>query len=189
MTIIIDCFTPSQGTIHLLSPTWTGKKCLPFLHLVVHKDRCSPIFCCTCLSFFTTKCLVYFCKLINMLRNMCFLLQLKTIVREFSSVCSASPFFLIPICVWCFQDSESLHLYWVCFFTLNANLECKHRRFFADLLLDVDRVIVSWFMNRIFGTDKGYRKLKALKSDQCHTDSIRPEVNTTLVKAEWNKIF
>ncbi len=61
---------------------------------------------------------------------------------------------------------------------------CKHHRFFADLLLDVDRVIVSWFMNRIFGTDKGYRKLKALKSDQYHPDSIRPEVDTTLVKAE-----
>jgi 4-alpha-methyl-delta7-sterol-4alpha-methyl oxidase len=40
------------------------------------------------------------------------------------------------------------------------------------------------YMDWIFGTDKGYRKLKALKSDQCHTDSIRPEVNTTLVKAE-----
>jgi hypothetical protein len=92
MTIIIDCFTPSQGTIHLLSLTWTGKKCLPFLHLVVQKERCSPIFCCTCLSFFTTKCLVYFCKLINMLSNMCFLLQLKTIVREFSSV-FCKPFF------------------------------------------------------------------------------------------------
>jgi hypothetical protein len=39
-------------------------------------------------------------------------------------------------------------------------------------------------MNRIFGTDKGYRKLKALKSDQYHPDSIRPEVDTTLVKAE-----
>jgi hypothetical protein len=39
-------------------------------------------------------------------------------------------------------------------------------------------------MNRIFGTDKGYRKLKALKNDQYHTDSIRPEVDTTLVKAE-----
>ncbi len=59
----------------------------------------------------------------------------------------------------------------------------KHHRF-AYLLLDVDSVIVSWFMNRIFGTDKGYRKLKALKTDQYHTDSIRPEVNTTLVKAE-----
>ncbi len=61
---------------------------------------------------------------------------------------------------------------------------CKHCRFFADLLLDFDCVIVSWFMNRIFGTDKGYRKLKALKNDQYHTDSIRPEVDTTLVKAE-----
>jgi hypothetical protein len=29
MTIIIGCFTQSQGTTHQLSLTWTGENCLP----------------------------------------------------------------------------------------------------------------------------------------------------------------
>jgi hypothetical protein len=34
MTIIISCFTQSQGTTHQLSLTWTGENCLP---------SCSPL--------------------------------------------------------------------------------------------------------------------------------------------------
>jgi hypothetical protein len=34
MTIIIGCFTQSQGTTHQLSLTWTGENCLP---------SCSPL--------------------------------------------------------------------------------------------------------------------------------------------------
>ncbi len=52
---------------------------------------------------------------------------------------------------------------------------------------DADFAVVM-VMHRIFGTDKGYRKLKALKRNEDHSENIVREVDN-LVKAEWNKDF